>query len=81
MYLFRGACRKYVPRCVAGSDGADAAPADLDATNGKLLVRRFSKRGAGQIKDPPAVLFHVSTTDFEIHQGQLRHMRASMRWE
>ncbi|KAF6266009.1 hypothetical protein COO60DRAFT_638814 [Scenedesmus sp. NREL 46B-D3] len=75
--------RRYVPRCIAGSNGAGAAPADLDATNGKLLVRRFSKRGAalGQHKKAPGWMAHVDTTDAEVRRAQLLHMQAGLRWE
>jgi hypothetical protein len=74
-------CRKYVPHCIAGSNGAGAPPADLDATNGKLLVRRFSKRGVGQIKQAPAVLAFADTSDAEIRRMHLNHMQSSLRWE
>ncbi|WIA36200.1 hypothetical protein OEZ86_007539 [Tetradesmus obliquus] len=72
--------RHHVPGCIAGSNGAGAPAVDLDATNGKLLVRRFSKRGVGQIKKPPAMLAHVDT-NAELWRRHMNTMRLGIRWQ
>lgn len=65
--------RYYVPRCVAGKNGSQTA--DLDVTNGKLMVRKFTKAGAGQRKGTAPALV---TSD----RARLNAMKQPLRfWE
>lgn len=67
----RGDGRYHVPRCVAGKNGTQ--PADLDTTNSKLLVRKFSKIGSGQKKKAKP-----SVVSSEL--AQMNSMKRPLRW-
>jgi hypothetical protein len=67
-----GDAQYYVPRCVSGSGGN----VNLDATNKKLLRRRFTAAASSKkYKAFPSFWCDASTTDDELMRGMLSSMR------
>ncbi|KAI7841762.1 hypothetical protein COHA_004628 [Chlorella ohadii] len=72
----RGDIKHYVPRCIAGS-----AEADLDATNSKLLVRRYGRNHTNNKdkKAAPPLLCPASATSDWFNRVYMNAMRQPIR--
>lgn len=76
----RGDGRYHVPRCVAGKNGSEKV--DLDTTNGKLLVRKFSKIGSGQKKNLQPAFITSQAAELNAMKQPLRFWKDdSGSWE